>query len=86
MMIALARRNRISIPFKSVEEARAAYRFTRLQDFLDLYYEGTKVLRTEEDFFDLGPMLLSNDLAAVKVRRRLRDLVANETAAVVQPA
>ena len=40
----------------------------------------------EEDFFDLGPMLLSNDLAAVKVRRRLRDLVANETAAVVQPA
>lgn len=53
MMIALARRNRISIPFKSVEEARAAYRFTRLQDFLDLYYEGTKVLRTEEDFFDL---------------------------------
>lgn len=34
-----------------------------------------------EDFFDLGPMLLSNDLAAVKVRRRLRDLVAQEIAA-----
>lgn len=31
-----------------------------------------------EDFFALGPMLLSNDLAAVKVRRRLRDLVARE--------
>ena len=53
MMMALARRNKISLPFKSVEDARAAYRFTKLQDFLDLYYEGTQVLRTEEDFFDL---------------------------------
>ncbi|OFX01850.1 MAG: adenosine deaminase [Alphaproteobacteria bacterium RIFCSPHIGHO2_12_FULL_63_12] len=53
MMMALARRNKISLAFKSVEEARAAYRFTKLQDFLDLYYEGTQVLRTEEDFFDL---------------------------------
>ena len=53
MMLTLARRNKISLPFKSVEEARAAYRFTNLQDFLDLYYEGTRVLRTEEDFFDL---------------------------------
>lgn len=34
-----------------------------------------------EDFFDLGPMLLSNDLAAVKVRRRLRDLVQQDLAA-----
>lgn len=53
MMMALAKRNKISLAFKSVEEARAAYRFTKLQDFLDLYYEGTQVLRTEEDFFDL---------------------------------
>lgn len=53
MMMALARRNKISLRYKSVEEARAAYRFTKLQDFLDLYYEGTRVLRTEEDFFDL---------------------------------
>jgi len=53
MMIGLARRNKISIPFKTVEDARAAYQFTKLQDFLNLYYEGTQVLRTEEDFFDL---------------------------------
>jgi adenosine deaminase len=53
MMIALAKRNKISIPFKTVEAARAAYQFTKLQDFLDLYYQGTEVLRTEEDFFDL---------------------------------
>jgi len=53
LMFALARRNRIDIPFKSVEEVRAAYSFSNLQDFLDIYYQGAAVLRTEEDFFDL---------------------------------
>ncbi len=54
MMFALARRNRISIPFASVEAVRAAYSFERLQDFLDLYYQGAAVLRTEDDFRDLA--------------------------------
>lgn len=54
LMFALAERNRIDIPFKTVDEVRAAYRFTRLQDFLDIYYEGAKVLRTEADFRDLA--------------------------------
>ena len=53
-MFELARRNRIAIPFASVEELRAAYSFTRLQDFLDIYYQGADVLRTEEDFHDLA--------------------------------
>ena len=53
MMVALAKRNRIDIPFKSVEDVRAAYQFSNLQDFLDIYYQGMNVLRTEEDFFDL---------------------------------
>lgn len=53
MLVALARRNRIDIPFRSVDEARAAYRFASLRDFLDIYYQGMNVLRTEEDFFDL---------------------------------
>ena len=53
-MFALARRNRIAIPFGSVEELRAAYRFSNLQDFLDIYYQGADVLRTEEDFHDLA--------------------------------
>ncbi len=53
-MFALARRNRIAIPFASVEELRAAYSFSRLQDFLDIYYQGADVLRTEEDFRDLA--------------------------------
>jgi len=53
-MFAFARRNRIDIPFPSVEALRAAYSFTRLQDFLDIYYQGANVLRTEEDFHDLA--------------------------------
>jgi len=53
LMFALARRNKVEIPFKSVEEIRAAYSFSRLQDFLDIYYQSANVLRTEEDFFDL---------------------------------
>ncbi len=54
MMVALATRNRVAIPFASVEEVRAAYRFTDLQSFLDIYYAGADVLRTEEDFRDLA--------------------------------
>lgn len=53
-MFAFARRNRVAIPFASVEEVRAAYRFGNLQDFLDIYYAGAAVLRTEQDFRDLA--------------------------------
>jgi len=54
MMFAFARRNRVSIPFADVEALRAAYDFSCLQDFLDLYYQGASVLRAEEDFRDLA--------------------------------
>jgi adenosine deaminase len=54
MMFALARRNGVDIPYPTVEAARAAYRFSNLQDFLDLYYQGAAVLRTEQDFTDLA--------------------------------
>lgn len=53
MVFALAERNRIRLPYASVEALRAAYRFTDLQDFLNLYYQAAQVLVTEEDFFDL---------------------------------
>lgn len=53
MLFALAKRNRVDIPFRSVDEVRNAYRFSNLQDFLDIYYQGMSVLKTEEDFFDL---------------------------------
>jgi adenosine deaminase len=54
LMFELARRNGVEIPFASVEEVRAAYNFSNLQDFLDIYYRGADVLRTEEDFRDLA--------------------------------
>ena len=41
------------VPFQTIDEVRAAYNFANLQDFLDIYYQGMKVLRTEQDFFDL---------------------------------
>jgi len=53
LMFELARRNSIELPFASVEALRAAYDFGNLQDFLDLYYQGADVLRTEQDFYDL---------------------------------
>ena len=54
LMFELARRNKVSIPFDSVEAVRAAYDFSNLQDFLDIYYAGANVLLTEEDFHDLA--------------------------------
>jgi adenine deaminase len=54
MMFALAQRNGVSLPYASVEAVRAAYQFSDLQDFLDLYYQGMSVLRTEQDFYDLA--------------------------------
>ncbi|APR53466.1 adenosine deaminase [Sphingomonas koreensis] len=54
LMFALAKRNKVAIPFDSVEAVRAAYSFSRLQDFLDIYYAGAEVLRTEQDFYDLA--------------------------------
>ncbi|MES2095457.1 MAG: adenosine deaminase [Pseudomonadota bacterium] len=54
LMFALAERNGIAIPYASVEEVRAAYSFSNLQDFLDIYYAGAGVLQTEADFRDLA--------------------------------
>jgi adenosine deaminase len=53
MMFALARRNRVSLPYQSIEDVRRAYVFSDLQSFLDIYYAGCRVLLTEEDFYDL---------------------------------
>ncbi len=54
LMFELARRNRIDLPYSSVEAIRAAYDFSNLQDFLDIYYQGADVLRHEADFYDLA--------------------------------
>ena len=53
LMFAIAARNNISLPYASVEEVRAAYRFSNLQDFLDIYYAGANALLEMQDFYDL---------------------------------
>jgi adenosine deaminase len=54
LAFALADRNGVDLPFGSIDELRAAYSFSDLQSFLDLYYALMAVLRTEDDFADLA--------------------------------
>ena len=54
LIFALAERNGVSLPYASVEALRAAYAFTNLQSFLDIYYAGASVLLKEQDFFDMA--------------------------------
>ena len=53
LMFKLAKRNKIEIPFKNIDEVKLAYNFNNLQSFLDIYYNGTNVLINKQDFFDL---------------------------------
>jgi len=53
LMFALAARNGLTVPYPDVEALRRAYVFGNLQEFLDIYHEGTKVLKTEQDFYDM---------------------------------
>ena len=52
-MFDMAKRNDVSLPYASVDDIRAAYAFSNLQEFLDLYYAGMSVLQTRQDFHDL---------------------------------
>ena len=54
LIFALAERNKVSIPYATVEELRSAYAFTDLQSFLDIYYAGASVLIQEQDFYDMA--------------------------------
>ena len=53
MMLDLGRRNGIELPWRDVEEARAAYQFSNLGEFLDVFYRGLSVIVTEDDFFEV---------------------------------
>ncbi|MBT8098519.1 MAG: adenosine deaminase [Gammaproteobacteria bacterium] len=53
LMMQLAERNAIRIPYTNVDEIRKAYEFADLQSFLDIYYAGAAVLQTRQDFYDL---------------------------------
>jgi len=67
MMFELAARNQVRLRFSSVEEVRAAYQFSNLDSFLDIYYQGAAVLVRERDFFDLTRAYLTR-AAALNVR------------------
>lgn len=54
LIFALAERNGVKLPYANVEALRAAYAFTNLQSFLDIYYAGASVLLHEQDFYDMA--------------------------------
>ena len=53
LMLELAARNGVSLPYASVDDVREALEFEDLKGFLDVYYDACAVLVTEQDFFDL---------------------------------
>jgi adenosine deaminase len=68
LLVKLARRNGTWMPTLDVDELRAKYRFDSLQSFLDLHYANLRVLRIEQDFYDLASAYLAR-AAAGGVRR-----------------
>ena len=63
LIFALAQRNGMALAYASVEDLRAAYAFTDLQSFLDIYYAGASVLITEQDFYDMTAAYLGRAAA-----------------------
>ena len=54
LIFELAKRNGVALDYPDVEALRAAYAFTDLQSFLDIYYAGASVLIEERDFADMA--------------------------------
>jgi adenosine deaminase len=71
LIFALARRNGVPLAYPNVEALRAAYAFTDLQSFLDIYYAGASVLLKEEDFFDMAMAYFERAAADHVVRAEL---------------
>ena len=71
LIFALAERNRVALPYASVEALREAYAFTDLQSFLDIYYAGASVLLVREDFFDMAMAYFERAAADNVVRAEL---------------
>ena len=53
LIFRLAKRNDIALPYPDLSHLKAAYKFDHLADFLSVYYQGTKVIRTSRDFYDI---------------------------------
>ena len=67
-LLAIAERNGLHPRWRTPQELRAAYRFRDLQAFLDLYYEGCRVLMQERDFYDITRAYLRRAHADAVVR------------------
>ncbi|MEJ7808031.1 MAG: adenosine deaminase [Telluria sp.] len=63
LIFALAQRNGVKLAYASVDALRAAYAFTDLQSFLDIYYAGASVLLQEQDFYDMTAAYLARAAA-----------------------
>jgi adenine deaminase len=63
LIFRLAERNGVKLAYESIEALRAAYAFTDLQSFLDIYYAGASVLLKEEDFYDMTMAYVERALA-----------------------
>jgi adenine deaminase len=63
LIFALARRNNVQLAYDSIDTLRAAYAFTDLQSFLDIYYAGASVLLHEQDFYDMTIAYVEKALA-----------------------
>ena len=68
LLVTLARRNGTWMPTLDVDELRAKYKFDSLKSFLDQYFQNLRVLRIEQDFYDLARSYLAR-AAAAGVRR-----------------
>lgn len=71
LIFALAQRNGVALRYPSVEALRAAYAFTDLQSFLDIYYAGASVLLHERDFFEMAMAYFERAAADHVVRAEL---------------
>ena len=54
LMFEIGKRNNVEMPFASVQDVKKAYRFSNLQSFLDIYYQGANVLINAQDFYDMA--------------------------------
>jgi adenosine deaminase len=63
MLLSLAKKNNITLPYSTVEQIQSAYLFNNLKAFLEVYYSGIKVLVTEQDFYDLTQAYLEKAVA-----------------------
>jgi len=87
LVVALARRNGIDLPTYDAAELKDRYRFTDLQSFLDIYYANLAVMKTEQDFYDLGTAYLTRAAASgVRHAEMFFDLQTHTQNGVAQEA